>query len=394
MERIDENIVKKEFEKAGYRIIDGKYTSIDKPLTCTDANGYLYYKTLRTIRQQQNNGRLYQHKFSTKNKYYWENIQHFMSTYVDTGTVLLTKKEEFNNGNEKLLFQCGNCGRTFKSVFRAFTKLDNKMCSKCYREKRLHEDYTEKRRNGFSVYEKQAKLSGLKILSSSILNYKDNIEVEDANGYKGIISVASLMRGGSFQRYCKKNPYSIYNMQNFIKENNADCILLTTKYIHDKQMVDLVCSCGKQYQTSFTHFIQDKKFRCNNCVIRQSNIAKLVEMYLSEKNIRYIKEYTYPDCKSIRGKLLQFDFYLSDYGSCIEVDGIQHFQVVSFGANSEKAIENFHRIQENDNSKNIYCLQHAISLLRIPYWHIENSVEYKSEIDNFISLIKSNDLNK
>ena len=394
MERIDENIVKKEFLEAGYQIIDGSYTSVDKPLTCVDTNGYLYYKTLRTIRQQQNNGRLYQHRFSIKNKYYWENIQHFMKNYVDTGTILLTKKEEFKNGDEKVLFQCGKCGRTFKSVFRAFTKLDNKTCPKCYREKRLHEDYTEKRRNDFSVYEKQAQLSGLKILSSSILNYKDSVEVEDVNGYKGVISVSALMRGSSFKRYYKKNPYSVYNMQKFIKDNKADCILLTTKYTNDKQMIDLVCSCGKQYQTSFTHFIQDKKFRCNDCAVRQSNIAKSVEAYLVEKNIRYIKEYTYSDCRSVRGRLLQFDFYLIDYGSCIEVDGIQHFQVVTFGANLEEAIENFHRIQENDNSKNIYCAQHAIPLLRIPYWNIENSIVYKSEIDDFISLIKPNELCK
>lgn len=394
MERIDENIAKEEFTKAGYQIIDDKYTSIDKPLTCIDSEGYLYYKTLRTIRQQQNNGRLYQHRFSIKNKYYWDNIQYFMNTNVDTNTVLLTKKEEFKNDDEKVLFQCGNCGKTFKSVFRAFTKLENKICPKCYREKRLHSDYVEKRRNDFALYEQQAQRIGLKILSSSVVNYRDNIEVEDEKGYKGVISISALMKGSSFMRYYKKNPYSIYNMKKFIKDNKADCVLLTTQYTNDKQMIDLVCSCGKHYQTSFTHFIQDKKFRCNDCTVRQSNIAKTVEEYLIESNIRYIKEYTYADCKSIRGKLLQFDFYLPDYDSCIEVDGIQHFQLVSFGESLEEATQNFKRIQENDNSKNIYCIQYNIPLLRIPYWKIEDSIVYKSEIDNFISLIKSNELCK
>lgn len=394
MKKIDENIARKEFAQAGYQIIEGKYENIDTPLMCMDSDGYLYYKTLRTIRQQQKNGSSYKHRFSTRNKYYWENIQHFMNINVDTKTILLTTKEEFKNGDEKVVFQCGNCGRTFKTVFRAFTKLDNKMCPKCYREKRLHEDYTEKRRNDFSVYEKQAHLNGLKILSSSVLNYKDNIEVEDANGYRGVISISALMRGSSFKRYYKKNPYSIYNMQKFIKDNNADCILLTTKYTGDKQIIDLICPCGKQYKTSFVHFIQDKKFRCNDCTVRQSNIAKTIETYLIEKNIQYIKEYTYSNCRSVRGKLLQFDFYLIDYNSCIEVDGIQHFQVVTFGANFEKAINNFHKIQENDNGKNIYCAQYNIPLLRIPYWNIENSEVYKTKIDDFISLIKSNELYK
>ena len=394
MERIDENIAKQEFIEAGYQIVEGKYTNIDNPLTCVDTNGYLYYKTLRTIKQQQRNGRAYQHKFSTKNKYYWENIQHFMSVSVNTGTKLLATKEEFNCGDVKVAFQCGNCGRTFKMVFRAFTKLDNKMCPKWYREKRLHEDYVEKRRNSFSVYEKQAELKGLRILSSSVLNYKDNIEVEDLNGYRGVISISALMHGSSFKRYYKKNPYSVYNMQKFIKNNKADCTLLTTKYISDKQMLDLVCACGKKYQTSFTHFIQDKKFRCNDCAMKQSNIAKTVEKYLIQQNIKYIKEHVYPNCKSVRGKALQFDFYLVEYRACIEVDGIQHFQLVTFGASLEDAIKNFERIKENDNSKNTYCDIHNISLLRIPYWNIENSDVYQSEIDNFISLIKSNELCK
>jgi very-short-patch-repair endonuclease len=394
MERIDKILAIKEFAEAGYYITEGEYTSVDKPLTCIDLEGYLYYKTLRTVRQQQKNGRAYQHKFSIKNKYYWENIQHFMNTKVDSGTILLTQKDEFKNGNEKVSFQCGCCGRTFKAVFRAFTKLDNKMCPKCYQQKRLHADYIEKRRNDFSIYEEQAKLNGLKILSASILNYKDNIEVEDSDGYRGIISISRLMKGSSFKRYYKKNPYSIYNMQKFIKDNKADCILLTNKYVSNKQMVDLICSCGKHYQTSFSHFIYSKKFRCNDCSTKQSNIAKAVEEYLSMQNIKYTKEYIYADCKSARGKALQFDFYLMDYKSCIEVDGIQHFQLVMFGGTQEEASNRFKRIQENDKSKNLYCAEHRIPLLRIPYWNIENSEIYKNEIDDFISLIKSNELYK
>lgn len=394
MKRIDFKEVKKQFEQAGYILLDEDYKSVDKPLTCKDLDGYLYYRTFRSLRKMNKNIANYKHRFSIKNKYYWENIQHFMDINVDNGTILLTTKNEYKGGDDKIAFQCGICGVVFKTSWHGFIGAEHKMCPKCYREQRLHEEYTEKRRNDFSKYKEQAQKLGLAILSKSVLNYKDYIEVEDKEGYKGKMCVATLMKGSSFNRYHKNNPYSIYNLKHFLKANKADCKLLSSQYLGDKQMAKLKCSCGNEYQTSFSHLIHSKKFRCNECTIKQSNIAKAVEEFLKSINIAYIKEYTYKDCRGVGGKMLQFDFYLTDYNACIEVDGIQHFEVVTFGASLEKAIENFKRTQENDKIKNEYCKDKNIPLLRIPYWLIDNSTEYIKEIEHFISLIKCNELSK
>lgn len=84
---------------------------------------------------------------------------------------------------------------------------------------------------------------------------------------------------------------------------------------------------------------------------------------LDKYKINYIYQCKFEDCKDI--KCLPFDFYLTDYDSCIEFDGQQHFDPI-FGE------EAFKRTQKHDNYKNEYCKNNNIDLLRIPYWDGNN----------------------
>lgn len=48
--------------------------------------------------------------------------------------------------------------------------------------------------------------------------------------------------------------------------------------------------------------------------------------FLTENKINFEYQYSYPDLKN--KKLLPFDFYLTDYNTCIEVDGDNIFIVL------------------------------------------------------------------
>ncbi len=65
----------------------------------------------------------------------------------------------------------------------------------------------------------------------------------------------------------------------------------------------------------------------------------------------------------------RFDFYLPNLNICIEFDGRQHYNIDNsyFGGEEE-----FLRIKERDGIKNQYCKDNDITLIRIPYWDIEN----------------------
>ena len=93
----------------------------------------------------------------------------------------------------------------------------------------------------------------------------------------------------------------------------------------------------------------------------------------------------FQDCKV--KKSLPFDFYLPKYNCCIEVDGQQHYEAISFEKlNEEEKKEQLKHRQEYDNIKTQYCKDNNIKLIRIKYNQIEKKhEEYKKILyDNLI----------
>ena len=91
---------------------------------------------------------------------------------------------------------------------------------------------------------------------------------------------------------------------------------------------------------------------------------------LRAANIKFEREKTFSDLK---GGKFRYDFYLPLYNILIEVDGEQHFkQVKKF----QKTRKDFLHQQENDRRKNSYALANKITLIRIPYWEIDNIKTY------------------
>jgi hypothetical protein len=108
-----------------------------------------------------------------------------------------------------------------------------------------------------------------------------------------------------------------------------------------------------------------------------------VKKYLDEKNINYIQQKRFDDCKNKRA--LPFDFYLPQYNLCIEVNGTQHYreqQIFSETLEHRKMI---------DNIKKEYCKKNNILFLELPYWDFYDrkttKETYKIKIDNICKLL-------
>ena len=69
------------------------------------------------------------------------------------------------------------------------------------------------------------------------------------------------------------------------------------------------------------------------------------------------------DLIGVGSGLLRFDFYLPDYNTCIEFQGLQHFKPIDFFGGEEDFIIQ----QKNDNKKKEYCEKHNIPLKIIKY---------------------------
>lgn len=136
------------------------------------------------------------------------------------------------------------------------------------------------------------------------------------------------------------------------------------------------CSICNNY--TFTIRASRHGQRCPKCnfINNDSKSEKFIENFLKDNYIKYEKERSFDDCK-YKSKL-RFDFFLPDFNTIIEYDGIQHFKEIPFFKNS------LQEIQKRDIIKNNYCIDKGIKLIRINY-----KQDLSKELDMFIAQLKS-----
>jgi hypothetical protein len=160
---------------------------------------------------------------------------------------------------------------------------------------------------------------------------------------------------------CKKCHFD-NRKQNFIE--NAKSVhgdkydYSLVKYEHNESKVKIICPSHGVFEQTAYHHINRKQ----GCKICKSSIGEnIIKKYLDDKNIKYIKECRFDECKNIQP--LPFDFYLPDYNICIEYDGIQHYKpLIFFGGD-----KGFNKLKINDTIKDNYCKTNNIKLIRIKY---------------------------
>jgi len=303
-----------------------------------------------------------------------------MSKEVTNGTILLSK--EYKGRKNKMDFKCGECGKPFSAMWESFRATTHKICPSCFKTLKKEGQIAVKRVDT-SEYLIKIMENGLYPLFGEITSTKEKILVQDKEGYMGLTKLYTALSGGSFDKYSIKNPYTITNIRLYCAKNNYDCIISDQVYKGDKEKLQIVCSCGEKFETTVNHLVHGKKYRCDKCTHRQSSIEGMTQNFLQSKEIAFIREHTYPDCKN--KAVLPFDFYLPEYNALIEVDGIGHYKPTNFNGNESIAIPTYEATVQNDSIKNTYCEKNNIPLLRIPYWSFD-SLEYQDKINNFLSI--------
>lgn len=131
------------------------------------------------------------------------------------------------------------------------------------------------------------------------------------------------------------------------------------------------CDCGNQCIKSGRHLVDLTSTSCG-CNSTSSG-ENLIEKYLDEHNIKYQREYTFPDLYG-NVRQLRFDFGIfnenSELTCLIEYQGEQHFKA-SFGLKEE----DLQRQIEYDKKKQDYANKINIPLIIIPYTDKEVMIE-------------------
>lgn len=98
---------------------------------------------------------------------------------------------------------------------------------------------------------------------------------------------------------------------------------------------------------------------------------KLINLF-KRGGVQYCREVSFEDLKGKKKSLLRYDFGLFKNGKLIclvEFDGRQHYEYVPY---FHKTYSGFLKSKERDRQKNKYCLMHGITLIRVPYWDLED----------------------
>jgi len=105
---------------------------------------------------------------------------------------------------------------------------------------------------------------------------------------------------------------------------------------------------------------------------RCSKGEKRIMQFLEKHDIEYEKEKTYESCRSLKGNLLRFDFFIEENNMLIEFDGQHHIKPV----NKYRRAQRVHaQTVKHDAIKDNFVYNRDIVLLRIPYKDM-NNIEY------------------
>lgn len=133
------------------------------------------------------------------------------------------------------------------------------------------------------------------------------------------------------------------------------------------------CECGT-YTEAISYHLTSGQVKSCGCLRseRNSHAEIFVRTLLEDHGIDYFAEHTFEDCIGINGRRVRFDFFIPEYNLAIECDGKQHFKPIKFFGGEESFIT----LTANDNIKNIYCLEHKIYLLRLPYTYTDDEIKH------------------
>lgn len=267
---------------------------------------------------------------------------------------LLVIEETNKRKNKSIIWKCKcDCGNIEEFSTKELRSDGLIQCHQCGNSRKpqtnLAENIIGKKYNHLLVLDKSEKRIGGKI------GYKCQCDCEK----KTILYVTKtdLKSGHTTSCGCAKKKYQVGD------------------FISNKQIISCISSknnsykvkclfCGREYESTAQTI--RKSFSCG--CLRSVGEFKIIQI-LQENNIKYLKEYCFPNSS------LRYDFALLGEDNIvyrlIEFDGEQHYKqnIKKTGWNTS---ERYQYTLKHDLEKNKIAKKYNIPLVRIPYWERSN----------------------
>lgn len=282
---------------------------------------------------------------------------------------------EYVNNSEKLKLKC-SCGNIFEISLNQFKNQNNKYCKKCNIERRASKDRHTIEYVRDVIENKFSKLVGInyRLISDKYVNIISKLEIEDDVGYKYYSNFKNITKNIKICcpliRFSSRNKHTIYNIRNWIKINNVSINLISDEYDGNNKYLIWKCENGHIFKRMWNEVSQG--CRCSKC--NMSNAEVFTKEILDLNSILYKEQYTFDNLISPNSnRKLRFDFCIFENKSykikaLIELDGQFHYKENNMIKNKQERIKAFNNQKLYDKTKNDYCHDKSIKLIRIPYW--------------------------
>ena len=159
----------------------------------------------------------------------------------------------------------------------------------------------------------------LELLEEKYINNSIPMKCKNIDGYLCQISLGNLQSGQTPFPFIKSNPYTIYNIKKFLKDNNANLELLSTEYMDNSTPLKLKCRCGNIFYRPLARVKDKKLFLCEKCG-RKNNINaqrliydKVEELYKKYRlsilpNQKYINNMSVLTCVDKDGYIVKISY--------------------------------------------------------------------------------------
>lgn len=188
-------------------------------------------------------------------------------------------------------------------------------------------------------------------------------------GKEKIIRKDSLISGLVVSCGCHKAEYTEKLFSAKLEGQRFGILTVKEKQGHNKFNNSLwfcQCDCGNTIVTT-THGLRSGNTKSCGCI--KSHGERIIRELLLNNSISFEQQKTFNTCRFIdTNALAKFDFWVNN-SYLIEFDGKQHYEYSDCDWNTE---EKFLKTVEHDNFKNQWCKNNNISLIRIPYWHLQD----------------------
>lgn len=188
-------------------------------------------------------------------------------------------------------------------------------------------------------------------------DYKSNttrMECIDSDGYKYSICNNLLQNGRTSDKFGVLNPYTVYNINNYLKINSNGSKFVGDKYEGSKSVIRITCeSCGKEIEMTWANIFKRSNFLCVDCRENpKKNKFDFIKKEFSKYGYNVIsKEYISNDtklqCVDSDGYFLQLSY------SNLPYKKPNKFSLVHNGENYIYNINNYFKI----NSINCIALE-------------------------------------